>query len=327
MSDKKLQQPRQSFDYFAHPDSNLKKELFGIEQDVLLGPYSDLTHINIKIKKRNITIDVEIPQNCALLVPPRRTFFSLENLSRSEHPNYQFTTRYKHIDNLQDAMPVKRTYNPAELLGRFDTTQNPEKTMELYVELLRELIGKDTIDTLADIVSINKFAEDSLQQDLSWGRGLKTAEELIDQFRKTGKYEGLCKERTMMVKWLLCAGSADNRTHTMVYTGKNYDDLAIHTFNEIRMNKNGEHFPLPVDWHYLKEVQEGSHSFPFLREDAPWVYYLPDHLPKVILDTEKEKHQAFDNGDYQQRDDERVEILMQTDERPTFPCKIIIKEV
>ncbi|MBS3148933.1 hypothetical protein J4219_08715 [Candidatus Woesearchaeota archaeon] len=246
MTDKKPREPRKPFDYFAYPDCELPRDCrFGINYDLRLGPYSDLTPINIKIKKHNIAIDVEIPQNCALLVPPRRTFFSLENLSRSEHPNYQFTTRYKHIDNLQDAVPVKRTYNPAELLGEFDKTQNPEKTMELYVQLLRELIGKDTIDTLADIVSINKFAEDSLQQDLSWGRGLKTAEELLDQFRQTGKYEGLCKERTTMVKWLLCAGSADNRTHTMVYTGKNYDDLAIHTFNEIRMNKNEERFPCP----------------------------------------------------------------------------------
>jgi len=92
------------------------------------------------------------------------------------------------------------------------------------------------------------------------------------------------------------------------------------------MDKNGERFPLPLDWHDLKDIQENSHSFPFLRDDAPWIYYLQGRLPKVVLNAEKDKHKAFDEGDYQQRDDERVNILIETEEKPTFPCKMTIKE-
>jgi len=214
MSDKK---PRKPFDYFAHPDSNLQKEQFDIAQTVSLGPYSDLTYINIKIKKHNISITVEIPQECALLVPQHGTFFSLENLALSEHPNYQFTTKYKHIDNLQGSVPVKRTYNPQELLGRFDTTKNPEQTMERYSKLLCEILGKTSVDTLDDINTMNKFAEDHLEKDATVGHGLVTAQELIDELKQRGKYSGLCKERSMMIKWLLCAGSIDNMTRTNAY--------------------------------------------------------------------------------------------------------------
>lgn len=313
------------FDYFISLESRFDGR-FGDEQQIQLGNYSDLMNINIKIKKYNLTIDLEIPEECALLVPQQGTFFSLENLARKEHPNYKFTTKYRNVDNIRGAVPIKRKYCPQELVEAMSNTSNSELIFELYAALLFKILQKSSIDTLEDIVRINKFGEENLQINPGYF-AQKTAQEIVNQLLQTGKYEGSCKERTMLVKWLFCVGGIDNKRHFGVYVGKDSDDLGMHTFNEARMTKDGEKFTLPVDWHNVPDIKKGSYPFPFLREDARWVYYLQGFLPKIVAKNNSNNCCSFDNGDYQQKNEERVtKLVTKTEKEEKFPCKIKISE-